>query len=103
MATCSDVLEECSASIFRVTYLVQADAEVMQRREMCLLYRTVLRWLTSWSHGRWEGPMGFKFSTNVPFFLAVPLGGVNIMWNVTVMSSLPVVKSTFILISIRNG
>jgi hypothetical protein len=67
MVTCSDVLEECSASIRRVASMVQADAAVRQRKEVCLLYRTVLGSLTIGSYRRWEEPMGFKFSTNFSF------------------------------------
>jgi len=47
MVTCSDVLEECTASICRVASLVRADAAVRQEKEMCLLYRTVLGSLTN--------------------------------------------------------
>jgi hypothetical protein len=69
MATCSDVLEKCTASNFRVASLVQADAAVRQRKETCLLYRTVLGSLTNWSYRGWEESMGFKFSTDFSFFL----------------------------------
>jgi len=52
-----------------VASLVQADAAVRQRKETCLLYRTVLGSLTNWSYRGWEEPMGFKFSTDFSFFL----------------------------------
>jgi hypothetical protein len=35
------------------------------------------------------------------FFLATPVGAVNIIWIVTMMSSVPVVKVAFGMISIR--
>lgn len=44
MAKCSNVLEECTASIYRVNELVQVDAEVIQRKK-CVNYNT----------GRFEG------------------------------------------------
>lgn len=78
MVTCSDVLEECTASVFRVASLVQADAALRQRKEMCLLYRTVLGNLTNWSYRGWEEPMSFKFSTDFSFFWATPVGAVNV-------------------------
>jgi len=37
VAKCSNVLEECIASIYRVNELVQVDAEVIQRKK-CVNY-----------------------------------------------------------------
>ena len=44
MAKCSDVLEECTASIYRVNELVEVDVEVIQRKK-CVNY----------NRGRFEG------------------------------------------------
>jgi len=44
VAKCSNVLEECTAFIYRVNELVQVDAEVIQRKK-CVNY----------NRGRFEG------------------------------------------------
>jgi hypothetical protein len=53
--TRSEILDKRSASIFRVTELVQVDAEVMQCKKMGLLYRMVWGCLVNHSHTTQEG------------------------------------------------
>jgi hypothetical protein len=50
---CSYVLEECTASTYRVNELVQADVEVIQRKK-CVNY----------NRGSMEGEMGYRIASS---------------------------------------
>ena len=95
MVECSDILEEHTASIVRVTELVWVDAEVIARKGSCRLYKVICGNSANHRYGGHEEGIGFSMGIQISRIVLLNLssvGSVKHIWMGTVVQSLSVVK-----------